>query len=67
MNTYKMMLRPASNFTLPHGIKWEYVAAPWDLAYRRTDLPRADNRHGVISVDRALTADELQQFGLQSA
>src|SRR3990167_5881790 len=62
---YRPTLRPASSFTLPHGLRWEYVQAPWE-GVSRPDLPRADTRYGVISTDRQLTADERQQFDLQS-
>lgn len=62
MNRYRPILRPASSFTLPSGIQWEYVELPWDS--RRTDLPRSDNRHGVIKTDRALTSDERVHFDL---
>lgn len=64
MNTYKPILRPASSFTLPAGVKWEYVEAPWD-GVNRPDLPRSSNRHGVISTDRPLTAEERAHFDLE--
>ena len=64
--TYKVLLRPASSFTLPKGIRWDYVAAPWDLAHIRNDIPRAENRHGVIGTDRQLTANEIAQFDLEA-
>ncbi len=63
--TYLPRLRPASFATLPAGIKWEYVAAPWDLAHVRTDIPRAANRHGIIRTDRPLTAEERERFDLE--
>ena len=63
--TYRPTLRPASFCTLPRGVQWEYAAAPWDIAHRRTDIPRAPNRHGIISTDRRLTAEECQQFDLE--
>jgi hypothetical protein len=67
MNLYRPLLRPASMVTLPAGIRWEFVQAPWDLAHVRTDLPRSESRHGVIATDRALTADECEAFSLKAA
>lgn len=61
------MLRPASFATLPAGLRWEYVEAPWDLAHVRSDLPRSDNRHGVIATDRSLTIEERERFSLALA
>ena len=65
MYTYRTKVRPASTSTLPQGIKWEFVAAPWDLAHIRTDMPRAENRYGIIKTDRALTAEELAHFEIE--
>lgn len=62
---YAPLLRPASFATLPRGIVWDYVEAPWDLAHLRPELPRSAHRHGVIAVSRPLTADECEQFDLQ--
>lgn len=62
-NRYAPLLRPAS--ALPTSIRWEYIEAPWDLAHLRMDLPRSENRHGLISTSRALTPDELAHFGLR--
>lgn len=39
-NRYRPMARPATFATLPAGLRWEYVEAPWDLAHVRSDLPR---------------------------
>lgn len=66
-NFYRPMLRPASFATLPAGIKWEYVEAQWDLAHIRSDIPRSDNRLGVIATDRPLTIEEREQFSLRVA
>ena len=63
-NTYRPMLRPASMVTLPSGVAWEFVQAPWDLAHG-LDLPRSDNRYGVIATARPLTVDECEAFSLK--
>jgi hypothetical protein len=62
---YVPLLRPASFATLPTGLQWQYVEAPWDLAHRRADLPRSSHRHGVIATSRALTAEECERFSLR--
>lgn len=68
-NRYICVLRPASFATLPSGIKWDYVEIPRDLEYtlgpRRPDLPISRHRHGVIEIDRRLTAEECQHFDLE--
>ena len=64
-HTYRPLLRPASMVTLPRGIKWEFVAAPWDIAHIRTDIQRAPTRHGIIATDRRLTEEELADFALE--
>ena len=64
-NIYRPLLRPASFCTLPRGVVWSYVQAPWDLAHIRTDIPRGETRHGLIQTDRALTPDECEQFELK--
>lgn len=58
---YTLQFRPISTFTLPPGIKWEYVGAPHDL-HTRPDLPRSHLRFGTFRVDRALTASEMRSF-----
>jgi hypothetical protein len=63
MQTYRPTLRPASFATLPHGVRWDFVEAPADV--RRPDLPRSQHRYGVIQVNRKLTADECDRYGLQ--
>ena len=63
-NMYEPKLRPAYYGGMPPGVKWEYVAAPWDLAGRRSDLPRAKNRYGVVKTERPLTKKEYEHFDL---
>ena len=63
--TYRPILRPASFCTLPAGVKWEYVESPWDLAHILRDIPRAANRHGIISTSRRLTENERARFDLE--
>ena len=67
MHTYRPMMRPASMVTLPAGVKWEFVEAPWDIAHMRMDLPRSSHRFGMISTDRRLTEDEIEHFDLRVA
>lgn len=64
MNTYRPIFRPASMVSLPRGVKWEFVTAPWDIAHLRSDLPRGETRYGMIRTDRPLTAEEREQFSL---
>lgn len=66
MPRYRPTLRPASASTLPRGIEWSYVEAPSDLVMR-PDLPRSRHRYGVIEVDRELTVEERDRFGLEPA
>lgn len=65
-NEYLPLLRPASFSTLPDGVTWEYVKAPSmpGLA-NRPDLPRSDNRYGVIRTSRTLTTEEGAHFDLR--
>ena len=62
---YRPLLRPAGYATLPKGLQWSYVEAPWDLADRLTDLPRCSTRHGLIATERPLTDAECETFDLQ--
>lgn len=64
MFIYRPTLRPASVFTLPRGITWEFVEAPWDIAHIRNDLPRGKTRYGLIKIDRRLTDEERATFDL---
>jgi hypothetical protein len=64
-HTYRPLRRPASMVTLPTGLSWEFVQAPWDLAHIRTDIPRGDTRFGLIATTRPLTADECEAFELK--
>jgi hypothetical protein len=64
---YAPRFRPASCFTLPAGVAWEYVEAParFDVGVNRPDLPRSTHPHGVIATDRPLTVEEREHFDLQ--
>jgi hypothetical protein len=64
-NTYRPTIRPAAMVSLPAGVKWEFIQAPWDIAHVRIDLPRCDTRYGLIATDRPLTADECEHFSLK--
>ena len=63
--SYVALLRPASFATLPSGLQWQYVEAPWDLAHMRSDLRRSQHRHGVIATCRQLTVEECERFSLR--
>jgi hypothetical protein len=59
---YRPTLRPVASYTLPEGLEWEFVEAP---SYaNRPDLPSSRHPFGVIAVDRKLTADECDRFGM---
>lgn len=62
---YEPTLRPAHFGGMPSTVQWEYLAAPHDIADKRTDIPRARNRHGVIKTSRALTKQEMEHFDLK--
>ena len=61
---YIPQLRPASSFTLPSGVKWNWVEAPVSLASVRKDIPTSKHTYGVIEIDRALSAYEQEHFDL---
>ena len=63
MSDYVPMIRPASMVTLPAGVQWQFVEAPWDLPH--LPLPRAATRYGVIRTERPLTHEECQHFALR--
>lgn len=65
-NVYKPLLRPPGNATLPQGLKWEFVAAPPDMAHRMRDLPSSyKDTFGIIKTDRPLTKYEIEHFSLE--
>lgn len=64
-HTYAPRLRPAAPWTLPAGVQWEYIEAPWDLAHQMGTIPRSSHRHGLIATDRQLTPDERRHFDLE--
>jgi hypothetical protein len=63
---YRPLLRPASFATLPSGLAWTFVEAPWSLTDRRPDLPRCTTRHGLIATARPLTVEECQTYDLKA-
>lgn len=68
MFLYRPYLRPVGFATLPRDVKWDYVEAPADqplIAVRR-GIPLSTNRHGIISLDRQLTASEREQYGMEA-
>jgi hypothetical protein len=68
IHLYRPLLRPASFCTLPKGLVWDYVEAPAnrpDIAAKR-GLPISKHAHGIISTDRALTAEEQTNFDLEA-
>lgn len=62
---YQPLLRPASRYTLPTDIGWDYVELPRDSNFNRPDLPRSSKLHGIIKTDRQLTSDECEHFDLR--
>ncbi len=60
---YRTILRPASTWTLPPKVAWEYVEVPPGLT-TRPDLPTSKYLFGVIALDRKLTKDELVRFDI---
>ena len=64
--TYTMLYRPASSWTLPNGVSWEYVNAPWDLPNLISrGIPASSHRYGVIRCARALTQEEIETFEMR--
>ena len=60
---YRPLLQPASSYTLPAGVDWDYVQAPvigglinW------FGLPQSRHPFGVIRTDRELTTEECKCF-----
>ena len=64
---YRPMLRPASSFTLPKGLKWEYDEAPatTPIIATRLGIPLSLHPHGVICTEREVTKEEMEHFSLQ--
>ena len=62
---YKALLRPVSTYTLPYGVKWDFVEVPRNFKGNRPELPASDTPFGIIRIDRELTADERDHFGMQ--
>jgi len=62
---YQPLLRPAGFATLPKGLQWDYAEVPGNIAHHRLDLPVSRHQHGLIRVDRRLTADECRDFDLK--
>lgn len=63
---YKPILRPVGQATLPRGLKWEYVAAPPDISFRRPELPTSVRwPHGLITTGRPLTKQEMETFDIE--
>ena len=63
MNAYTPRYRPPTSFTLPRG-QWTLRERPAVGFPLRTDLPISQHPHGVVVFDRALTAQELDDFEL---
>ena len=64
---YRPTLRPASSFTLPKGIEWDYLEAPANepLIAQRRGIPLSRQPFGIIAVNRRLSKEERGQFGLE--
>jgi len=59
---YSHRLRPTGHATLPAGVTFELIAAPWEIAHLRPDLPRTPYRHGMFVTNRPLTPTECEQY-----
>lgn len=65
MKRYTLLYRPPSTFTLPRGIGWSLVERPTVGHYNRPDLPLSQHPFGVVTFDREVTPEEIEQFELQ--
>ena len=63
MNAYTPRYRPPTSVTLPRG-QWTLRERPAVGFPLRTDLPVSRYPHGVVVFDRALTAQELDDYEL---
>ena len=63
MNAYTPRYRPPTSVTLPRA-RWTLRERPAVGFPLRTDLPVSSYPHGVVVFDRALTAQELDDFEL---
>ena len=63
MNAYTPRYRPPTSVTLPRA-RWTLRERPAVGFPLRTDLPVSRYPHGVVVFDRALTAQELDDFEL---
>jgi hypothetical protein len=62
---YRPLLQPASSYTLPAGVDWDYVQAP-AIGGLINWFGLLQSRHpfGVIRTDRELTTEECKCFDL---
>jgi len=65
VNAYTPRYRPPTSVTLPRG-QWTLRERPAVGFPLRTDLPISQHPHGVVVFDRALTAQELDDFELDT-
>ena len=65
MNAYTPRYRPPTSVTLPRG-QWTLRERPAVGFPLRTDLPVSRYPHGVVVFDRALTAQELDDYELDT-
>ena len=63
MNAYTPRYRPPTSVTLPRA-RWTLRERPAVGFPLRTDLPVSRYPHGVVVFDRALTAQELDDYEL---
>lgn len=65
MNAYTPRYRPPTSATLPRAAgRWTLLERPAVGFPLRTDLPISQHPHGVVVFDRALTAQELDDYEL---
>ena len=64
---YRPRLRPVSFCTLPKDVKWDYVEAPAadPIIATRRGLPLSRHSYGIITLDRQLTKEEQDRYGME--
>lgn len=66
---YRPIYRPAHNTCFSKDITWDYVEAPRlepMIAVRR-GLPLSRHDHGIIAINRQLSAHERDEYGMAFA
>ena len=66
---YRPLYRPVSFCTLPKDVKWDYLEAPATnpMIAERRGIPLSRQPYGIIAIDRQLTKEELDHYGMERA